>query len=234
MSERDRFSLIGHAAMPLMNPLTEQELASILDAAALSSSSRVLDLGAGRSDLARLCAVRYGASTTSVDRSPAACDAARGRTTGLPIEVACQDAQAYLAIVAPRGLDLTVALGSLHAFGSGVLSWTAARDALAPTARSVLLGDLVALGSHAAREMDVATLHEITPLLGAASRHVILGPERVIAYERAWCDAVERYLREHPADPRSEWARERIAWSRTDTCSAAWAELAFVAMLTSG
>jgi len=108
MSERDRFSLIGHAAMPLMNPLTEQELASILDAAALSSSSRVLDLGAGRSDLARLCAVRYGASTTSVDRSPAACDAARGRTTGLPIEVACQDAQAYLAIVAPRGPTFSV------------------------------------------------------------------------------------------------------------------------------
>lgn len=230
---RDRFSLIGHAGLPLMNPLTEAELIQLLDAAELSPGGLVLDLGGGRGDLARLAAQRYRCSATSVDWSPAACEAARARTQALGVEVVCQDARTYLQLrsTASPPVALAAALGALHAFGSGLPSWTGAVEGLGPHARRVLVGDLVALGAAAAREMDVVTMGQLDPLLRRAVARVVLKPARVIAYERAWCNAVDEFLRAHPGDPRSDWALERIAWSRAPQRESAWDELAFVALL---
>ncbi len=234
MSERDRFSLIGHGEMPLMNALAEHELTALLDAAALTSTDRVLDLGGGRADLARICATRFGCAATSVDRSPAACESAVERCAGASVEVVCQDAQVYLDHVRPQRLGLAAALGALHAFGSGLPSCTRSIDALAPIARHVLVGDLVALGASAATEMDVATMAQLGPTLARAKCRVELGPDRVVAYERAWCDAIERFLAAHPGDPRADWARERIAWSRHPKIEDAWRQLAFVTLLVPG
>jgi SAM-dependent methyltransferase len=234
MSERDRFSLIGHGEMPLMNALAEHELVALLDAASITRADRVLDLGGGRADLARLCAARYGCEAISVDRSPAACESARARCAGTSVEIVCQDVETYLAHARPSDVGLVAALGALHAFGSGLASWTRALDALAPVARHVLVGDLVALGASAATEMDVATMAQIAPVVARAKCRVELGPERVLAYERAWCAALERYLDAHPGDPRSAWARERIAWSRDPRIADAWNELAFVTLLIPG
>lgn len=234
MSERDRFSLIGHAQMPLMNALSEDELASLLDGADLRVGDRVLDLGGGRADLARRCVSRFGCTAISVDRSPAACEMATARAGSLAIEVLCQEARTYLEHTSPMGLGLAAALGALHAFGSGLPSWTTALEALRPRARHVLVGDLVALGPVATREMDVATMPQITRLLSGVTSRIVLGPERVIAYERAWCDAIEAYLRDHPHDPREPWAEDRIAWSRAPERAEAWNQLAFVAMLVPG
>lgn len=234
MSERDRFSLIGHAAMPLMNPLALDELLSLLEPAALQRGEAVLDLGGGRADLARICVERFGCVATCVDRSPGACDAARERAGTIALDVVCQDARAYLERSATRDIGLVAALGALHAFGSGLPSWTSALDTLRPRARFTLVGDLVARGPAAANEMDVATMEQVTPLLTNATAHVVLPPNRVFAYERAWCEAIERYLAAHPNDPRAEWAVERIAWSRAPRRARAWAQLTFVAMLVRG
>lgn len=234
MSERDRFSLLGHADMPLMNAMREDELLALLAQAELQRGDAVLDLGGGRADLGRLCVQRYGCLATSVDRSPAACELARERTAGLDVDVLCQDARAHLETAPRRDLALAAALGALHAFGTGVASWTRALEALEARARFVLLGDLVALGPRAAAEMDVATLEEIAPLLSRARDRVVLGADRVIAYEEAWCEAVDAYLDAHPGDPRSAWATQRIAWSRDAARHAAWRELAFVALLIPG
>lgn len=234
MSERDRFSLIGHAQMPLMNALREDELLSLLEAAGLRAGEHVLDLGGGRADLARLCVTRSRCTATSVDRSPAACELARERARGLALDVVCMDARAYLEQNPGASLGLAAALGALHAFGSGLPSWTSALEALRPRARFVLVGDLVALGPAAATEMDVATMAQLTPLLAAVKARVVLGPARVIAYEQAWCAAIETFLREHPGDPRARWAEDRIAWSRAPARAEAWQQLAFVAMLVAG
>jgi SAM-dependent methyltransferase len=234
VSERDRFSLIGHAAMPLMNPLHAHELEALLDAASPRPDERVLDLGGGRGDLARLCVTRFACTATCVDRSPAACDAARERAGGLAVEVVCQDALTYVRTERPTGLGLVAALGALHAFGSGLPSWTTALDVLAPISRWALVGDLVAVGATAATEMDVATMAQLGPVLARAECRVELGPDRVLAYERAWCAAVDRFLVAHPGDPRSDWARERIAWSRSPRIEAAFGQLSFVALLVRG
>jgi hypothetical protein len=231
MSERDRFSLIGHAGMPLMNPLALHELTALLDVAGLGSGDRVLDLGGGRADLARLCVTRFGCVATSIDRSPAACEAARERCRGHAVDVICQDALVHLEHADPRALGLAAAMGALHAFGSGLPSWTGALDALTPRARWTIVADLVALGAGAATEMDVATMAQLAPVLERAECRVELGPDRVIAYERAWCAAIECYLASHPGDPRAAWARERIAWSRAPKIVEAWNQLAFVVLL---
>lgn len=234
MSERDRFSLIGHAEMPLMNPLRVEEVAALLACADLRKHDRVVDLGAGRADLGRLVSERYDCVVTSVDRSPAACETARRTPLSPEIEVVCQDARVFLEQRDPHDLGLAAALGALHAFGSGLPSWTRAFEELRPRARWVLVGDLVALGPIAAAAMDVATLGQLAPWLSLARERVILPPDRVRAYERAWCAAVERYLATQPGDPRGDWARERIAWSRGTSLEAAWAQLAFVALLVPG
>lgn len=234
MSERDRFSLIGHGGMPLMSPMRLDELASLLAATDLREHDRVVDLGAGRADLGRFVHERYGCVVTSVDRSPAACEAARERPLADVIEVVCQDARVFLHQRDPHEIGLAAALGSLHAWGSGLPSWTRALEDLRPRARWVLVGDLVALGPIAVAAMDVATLGQLASWLGAARERVILPPERVRAYERAWCDAVERYLDAHPGDPRDDWARERIAWSRAPSLESAWSQLAFAALLVPG
>lgn len=232
MSVRDRFSLIGHAAMPLMNALTEGELVSLLDAAELGRGARVLDLGGGRGDLSRLVATRYGASALCVDRSPAACEEARARTVGLEVEVVCDDAHAFLGRARPEGLALACAVGALHAFGSRLPSWSAAVDALAGVAGRVLVADLVAHTPRAADEFDLAPLDALAPLREGARGEILLGPERVIAYERAWCAAILAHAAAHPADPRSAWARGRVEWSESPKRAPLWSELGFLALLT--
>lgn len=224
--DRDRFSLIGHAALPLMNPLREDELLATLRSAGLRPGDRVLDLGAGRGDLARIAARELGCSAVAVDRSEAACAVARERTRGLDVEVICGDAREVLARL-PGTFALGCALGAVHAFGERAPGWTAARTALARTCARVLLADLVATGDEAAREFEVARIDELA--LGAPAR--VLDAARVREYEHAWSSSLARWLEAHPGDPRAEWARARVAWTDDPALRAARAELAFAAFV---
>lgn len=228
--ERDRFSLIGHAAMPFMCPLTETELTRLLDAASLSPGDRVLDLGGGRGDLAALVARRLGASVICVDRSPAACDQARARTAGLDVAVRCEDALSHVRTVPPGSLALACAVGAIHAFGAGTASWNDAEAELGRLARRVLVADLVALGPSAAEAFEVAPLDSLS-LSKRAQERVVLSPERVREYEHAWADGLRRHLDAHPDDPRADWARGRIAWTTEPSLRTARSELAFAAFL---
>ena len=225
---RDRFSLIGHSALPFMSPLTEEELTRLLTPAALSPGDRVLDLGAGRGDLAVLLSRRFGSRVVSVDRSPAACEEAQRRTVGLDVDVRCEDAALYVRAAEPGSFALASAVGALHAFGSGIESWTNAESELGRIARRVVVADLVALGPHAAKEFEVAPLEKLT-LRGRSQAHEILSPGRVHDYERAWADGLARHLEAHPDDPRADWARERIAWTEDPSLRLARSELAFAA-----
>jgi hypothetical protein len=53
----------------------------------------------------------------------------------------------------------------------------------------------------------------------------------VIAYERAWCDAIGAHAAAHPNDPRSAWARGRVEWSRDARRTRLFSELSFLAIL---
>jgi SAM-dependent methyltransferase len=235
VSHRDRFSLVGHAAMPFLDPLEERELSILLDPLALTPGARTLDLGGGRADLSALLARRWGCVATSVDRSPAACEEGRARTRGLPVEIVVARADDHVARTQPRGLALASCVAATHAFGAGEQAFARAFEMLLPCARHLLLADLVALGPRAAKAFESARADTVERLLRPhAVSHLRLGPERVAAYERAWCDALAAWLLAHPGDPREAWARERIAWTDDEGLRAARAELAFDAWVVRG
>lgn len=219
-----------------MNPLVEGELLELLSPAALCAGQVALDLGGGRGDLSRLLAGRFGCRVVLVDASPAACEAARERTRGLDVEVHTLRAEDYLSRSArearPDDVALAAVLGAVHAFGPGLDGHRSAFAALAPRARFVLLADAVALGPRAAQGFEVASAAELDALFhDRVVSSISLGPDRMAAYERAWCDNLAAYLAAHPGDPREDWARERLAWSTSPKLSAARAELGFRALV---
>jgi SAM-dependent methyltransferase len=235
---RDRFSLVGHAAMPFLDPLAEHELVTLLEPLAplaLRPGARTLDLGGGRADLSALLARRWGCQATSVDLSPAACEAGRERTRGLPVEIVVARADEHVARTQPRGLALASCVGATHAFGAGEQAFARAFEVLAPCAGHVLLADLVALGARAAKAFGSARADAVERLLAPhAVAHLRLGPERVAAYERAWCEALAAWLDAHPGDPREAWARQRIAWTDDAGMREARGELGFDAWVVRG
>lgn len=235
MPHRDRFSLVGHAAMPFLDPLEERELVALIEPLALAPGARTLDLGGGRGDLSALLARRWGCQATSVDLSPAACEAARERTRGLAVEIVAARAEEHLRRSRPRGLALASVIGATHAFGAGDEAFLRAHAQLAPCATRVLLADLVALGPRAQKAFGSARADAVERAFAPHARaHLRLGPERVAAYERAWCDALAAWLEAHPGDPREAWARQRIAWTDAKELRDARAELAFDAYVLGG
>jgi len=236
--DRDRFSLIGHAALPLMCPLREDELLFLLGHAALSPGERTVDVGGGRGDLSRLLASRFGVRASSVDRSAQAGQEARRRAGELPVEVVVGDGATHLATLPPGSLGLASALGATHCFGSAAPAWERAVTELASRARHVLVGDLAARTSEAARAFDVALLDNVTGerLARLAGRpgvlaSLVLSSTRVATYERTWCASVAAHVAAHPGDPRNEWARARLAWTDEPSLRAAREELVFAVYL---
>ncbi|MDQ3035638.1 MAG: class I SAM-dependent methyltransferase [Myxococcota bacterium] len=240
MSERDvrdRLSLIAHAAMPLCNPLSTGELDALLGwcdfprASADDRGARVLDLGAGRGDVGLRCARRFGASVTLVDVSPIYLAEAASRAREVPdVDVVREDAATYLER-APGELALAICLGATHALGGIEPSVRALGRVVCPGG-AMLIGDLVALGPRAAMTFDVpehAALRGPGARLERVAHELVVGPERMRAYEDAWTSAVERHLDAHPDDAGAAWARARIAWMREH--AAAIDELAFAAWL---
>lgn len=227
---RDRFSLIGHAALPFMCPLREDELVSLLDAAALRRGAATLDVGGGRADLSILLARRYGMNATSVDRSLPATELARERARDLSVTCVTDDATAHLAALADGSLALASCVGAVHCFGVRAEGWSRTFTSLARVASRALVADLVATSSIAAEAFEIALLDETDRIAGATPlARLVLDAERVRAYERAWCDAVAARVAAQPDDPRNDWARARIAWADDPSLEEARAALAFVA-----
>jgi hypothetical protein len=230
--ERDRFSLIGHAALPFLCPLREDELVSILDRAGLAASGASLDLGGGRADLSILLARRYGMRAVSVDRSAQATEAARERVGTLEVTLVTRDAESHLATIGDRSLAFASCLGAVHCFGVRRQGWQRTTEALARVAPRVLVGDLVARSDEAADAFELARLDTLDALLAQrAIARTVLDASRVHAYERAWCSSVAAHVAAHPNDPRNAWARARLAWADDPSLTAARAALAFVTYL---
>lgn len=233
--DRDRFSLIGHAAMPLMGPLEETELCALLDAAAPPRGSATLDLGGGRADLSAHLVRRHGVRATSVDRSAQATLAAQQRVGDLDVTLVTAEALAHVSTVAPRAVSLASCLGAVHCFGVGVEGWRLAVSRLDGLAERVLVGDLVATSPEARDAFEVAELAALADLASRFGRtvraSVVLDATRVRAYERAWCGSVAAHVAAHPNDPRNAWATARLAWAEEPSLEAARGALAFAAFV---
>ena len=76
---RQKFSAIAHRDHDYCNPISAAKIERMLDLLPLEESSRVLDLGCGRAELALRIIERFGARVMAIDNSSLMLDAARER-----------------------------------------------------------------------------------------------------------------------------------------------------------
>jgi SAM-dependent methyltransferase len=218
-------SLVGHAGMPMCSPLTLEELDPLLRAVPLRPGDRTIDLGGGRGDLAIHCAKHFGCEATTVDLSEEMTREARERARGVAGVVVERGAAAE---VRAYGCALASCLGATFALGGFAQALTPLFSCVR-AGGAILVGDLVALGDEAAAALEIARLDEMRE--HPHERELVLGPERLAAYEEAWTAAVRAHLAQHPTGPDADWARFRIEWMASEGMARVRRELAFAVFL---
>lgn len=239
---RDALSLIAHAALPMIGPLTRAHLDALLAPLSPPHSSlhpsqhapRALDVGGGRADLAIALHDRLGVRVTSVDRSRLACEEGRRRIGARPIAILECDAAAHLEQARPLELALAACLGSTHALGGFVEAIATLTPLLAPDG-TLIAGDLVrlaALDDDPFRELPTPddldralAVHRLTE-----RARVVVPPAALAGYEQHWRATVEHHLRAHPDHPAARWAHARNAAMRDAARRGALDQVAYLAI----
>ncbi|MCA9612943.1 MAG: class I SAM-dependent methyltransferase [Myxococcales bacterium] len=203
---RELASLIAHAELPMLGPLTTPQLESSLDA--LPPVSRAVDLGAGRADVALRVHERFGATVIAIERSDVLAAEARRRVAGR-VTVIEGDAREELAKL--RSLDLAIVLGSTGAFEG----WWSTLDAIAhvPT---WLVGDLVTLDASRTEAFfgPLPTGEEVAARCeahGPLRARLAVPPPQLLAYERTWARALRAALEVTVDAPWADYAEARSA-----------------------
>ena len=210
---RDALSLIAHAALPTMGPLTSAQLDALLAPLTPAPGRAALDIGGGRADLAIALHDRLGLRVTSVDRSRIACEEGRLRIGARPIEIVERDAATHIEHARPTQLALAACLGSTHALG-GLTEAIAVLTARLASAGALIVGDLVRLAAVDDEAFgDLPTPDDLARALTAHAlterAHVQVSAAQLASYERHWRDTVEHHLATHPHHPAAAWAHAR-------------------------
>jgi len=111
---QEKFSSIAHRDHDYCNPISAAKIEQVLDLLPLDGSSRVLDLGCGRAELALRIIERFGSTVIAVDRSELMLDAARerGEWTGALGKLHLDDSDIRNYQADPETFHLTVMLGA--------------------------------------------------------------------------------------------------------------------------
>lgn len=227
---RDVASLVAHAELPTLGPLTLAQLDVLVDA--LPPVRRALDLGAGRADVALRVHQRRGASVVAIERSPALAAEAHRRCVGASVEVVEGDASDALSRTADA--ELAIVLGSTGVFGG----WWPTLTALA-SVPVWLVGDLVSDAPETSEPIfgPLPTGHEVHErcrLHGEVRARVRVDPAGVLAYERRWTDTLALALTTDPAAPWASYAATRRAAFATPEARRALDVIAFEALVVDG
>ncbi|HEY5307069.1 MAG TPA: methyltransferase domain-containing protein, partial [Casimicrobiaceae bacterium] len=109
-----KFSAIAHRDHDYCNPIEAAKIERLLDLLPLDETSRVLDLGCGRAELALRIIERFGSTVVAVDRSSMMLDAARERAewTGALGKLHLDDADIADYRADPENFHVTVMLGA--------------------------------------------------------------------------------------------------------------------------
>ncbi|HET7032389.1 MAG TPA: class I SAM-dependent methyltransferase, partial [Casimicrobiaceae bacterium] len=111
---RQKFSSIAHRDHDYCNPISAAKIEKVLDLLPLDGSSRVLDLGCGRAELALRIIERFASTVIAVDHSEFMLDAARERAewTGALAKLHLDDSDIRNYQADPETFHLTVMLGA--------------------------------------------------------------------------------------------------------------------------
>ncbi len=109
-----KFSAIAHRDHDYCNPISAAKIERLLDLLPLDETSRVLDLGCGRAELALRIIERFGSTVVAVDNSSLMLDAARERAewTGALHKLHLDDIDIREFRADPETFHLTVMLGA--------------------------------------------------------------------------------------------------------------------------
>jgi SAM-dependent methyltransferase len=214
MMNRQKFSAIAHRDHDYCNPISAAKVERVLDLLPLEASSRVLDLGCGRAELALRIIERFGARVMAIDNSSLMLDAARERAewTGALGRLHLDNVDIAEFQADPETFHLTVMLGAGGIPGgmAGICrhlkSWTKSGGYVLigegfwarrphPHYLSFLGGERGQYLKHAGNVQAGIDAGLIPMYANTATS------DEWDEYEWKYCRSIERYAREQPNDP---------------------------------
>jgi SAM-dependent methyltransferase len=219
-----KFSAIAHRDHDYSNPISASKVERLLDLLPLDETSRVLDLGCGRAELALRIIERFGATVVAVDHSSLMLDQARERAewTGALGKLHLDDIDIRDFRADPETFHLSVMLGSSGISG-GMAGICNQLKAWTRSGGYMLIGVdywlarapadyLAALGTGERREfLDHHGNVQAGIDAGLIPMHAATAStDEWDEYEWKYCRAIEAYAREQPEDPDVPAMIERI------------------------
>ncbi len=218
-----KFSAIAHRDHDYLNPISAAKIERLLDLLPLDETSRALDLGCGRAELALRIIERFGSPVVAVDHSSLLLDAARERAewTGALHKLHLDDTDIREFKADPETFHLTVMMGAggINGGMAGICStlkgWTKGGG-------YVLVGEgywrqkphpdyLALLGGSDAQYLDHRGNVQAGVDAGLIPMHATTASvDEWDEYEWKYCRSIERYAREMPDDPDVPAMIERI------------------------
>jgi SAM-dependent methyltransferase len=235
-----RYHEIAEAGHRILNPLLEDQLRTIGEAAGVGPGTRVLDLCSGKGEMICRWAEWFGASSVGVDLSEVFVAAARARTRELGVEdrveVVGGDAAAYAREAAAQEretFDIVACLGATW-IGNGLAGTIELMRPLVRTGGAIVIGEpfleepmpaegFAALGFGADDYVSLAATVDRFDAAGLEVEEMIAADARGWErYEAAQWLAVARWLDANPDDPdsaamrrfREVGRRNYVTWGR--------------------
>jgi SAM-dependent methyltransferase len=217
-----RFSTLAHASHDFCNPLSPETIERFIGHLELRPGARVLDAGCGKAELLIRVLAHWKAYGTGVDLNPTFLAEARQRAAGRvpPGSLELIEGKMAEATFGPESFDLTICVGSAHAFGSLSTALGALRNLTRPGGQ-LLIGHgywqrepdaeyLAAFGGTAEEMMthegnlEAGREAGLEPLEAAVST-----PQDWDAYETAYSKNIESWFATHRRDPERAAMLER-------------------------
>ena len=201
-----KFSAIAHREHDYCNPISAAKIERLLDLLPLAESSRVLDLGCGRAELALRIIERFGSHVVAIDNSSLMLDAARERAqwTGALGRLHLDNMDIGGFDADPETFQLTVYLGAggidgYVLIGEGYWKRKAPSDYLA-----VLGGNDLEYLDHRGN-VQAGIDAGLVPMHAA-----VASDDEWDEYEWKYARSIERFVREQPEDPDAVTMLDRI------------------------
>ncbi len=220
---QQKFSAIAHRDHDYCNPISATKIERLLDLLPLDETSRALDLGCGRAELALRIIERFGSPVIAVEHSSLMLDAARERAewTGALHKLHLDDVDIRDFKADPETFHLSVMMGA-GGIAGGMAGICAKLKGWTKGGGYVLVGEgywrqkphpdyLALLGGSESQYLDHRGNVQAGIDAGLIPMHATTSStDEWDEYEWKYCRSIERYAREMPDDPDVPAMLERI------------------------